>query len=242
MPKALVPLGNGTDATPLVTHALRGVLSCPDLSDVIVVAPADRMPELTTAVQLAATDGPGQADDTHRPATPRVPGPFRGAAGQQVRVRVVGGGADRGASVAAGLAALPAAVDAVLVHDAARALTPTGVFRRVVAAVRRGHPAVIPGLPVSDTIKTVDTRDRVVATPERSTLRAVQTPQGFRRATLERAHREVGDTVTDDAGLVEALGEAVLVVPGHPRALKITGPEDLAVAAAWLSAAHPGPA
>src|SRR5699024_4745660 len=211
--KALVPLGDGPDATPLVTHALRGVLSCPDLSDVIVVAPADRMPELTTAVELAATDGPGRTSGASGTPVGRVPGPFRGSAGQQAGVRVVAGGADRGASVAAGLAALPAAVDAVLVHDAARALTPPAVFHRVVAAVRHGHPAVIPGLPVSDTIKTVDTRDRVVATPERSTLRAVQTPQGFRRATLERAHREVGDTVTDDAGLVEALGEAVLVVP-----------------------------
>jgi len=165
VPKALVPLGDGPDATPLVTHALRGVLSCPDLSDVIVVAPADRMPELTTAVELAATDGPGRTSGASGTPVGRVPGPFRGSAGQQVGVRVVAGGADRGASVAAGLAALPAAVDAVLVHDAARALTPPAVFHRVVAAVRHGHPAVIPGLPVSDTIKRIDGTEVPILTP-----------------------------------------------------------------------------
>lgn len=208
-PKALVPLGHGPDATPLVTHALRGVLSCPGLSDVVVVAPPDHLPEFTEAVELV-----------------RVPA--------EVGIQVVAGGAERTDSVAAGLAALPADVGIVLVHDAARACTPTAVFERVVAAVRDGHPAVIPAVRVSDTIKAVDAGNHVVATPERSTLRAVQTPQGFLRQTLERAHAQAGGAVTDDAGLVEAHGGAVYVVDGDPRSLKVTGPEDLATVAAWV--------
>ncbi len=86
----------------------------------------------------------------------------------------------------------------------------------------------MPGLPVVDTIKQVDGSGTVVATPPRAALRAIQTPQGFRRDVLERAHAEVGPhAVTDDAGLVEALGLPVLVVPGDPLAHKITTPDDL---------------
>lgn len=216
-PKALVPLGHGSDAAPLVTHALRGVLSCPDLSDVVVVAPPDRMPELTAAVDLTGVD-------------------LTSAGAGQVRVTVVAGGAERSDSVAAGLAALPPGVGIVLVHDAARALTPPAVFERVVEAVRHGHSAVVPALPVTDTIKMVDARDHVVSTPDRNALRAVQTPQGFLRETLERAHHEAGGSVTDDAGLVESLGDAVFVVAGDPRSRKITDAEDLAVVGSWLSA------
>ncbi|WP_256838111.1 2-C-methyl-D-erythritol 4-phosphate cytidylyltransferase [Ornithinimicrobium faecis] len=215
-PKALVPLGHGSDAAPLVTHALRGVLSCPDLSDVVVVAPSDRMPELTAAVDLTGVD-------------------LTSAGAGQARVTVVAGGAERSDSVAAGLAALPPGVGIVLVHDAARALTPPAVFERVVEAVRHGHSAVVPALPVTDTIKMVDARDHVVSTPDRNALRAVQTPQGFLRETLERAHHEAGGSVTDDAGLVESLGDAVFVVAGDPRSRKITDAEDLAVVESWLS-------
>ena len=149
-------------------------------------------------------------------------------------MRVVAGGDERSDSVAAGLRALPAAVGIVLVHDAARALTPASVFERVVTAVRHGHPAVAPALPVTDTIKAVDIREHVVSTPDRASLRAVQTPQGFLRETLERAHRDGGAAVTDDAGLVEAMGGSVLVVGGDARSLKITGPEDLAIVSSWL--------
>ena len=142
---------------------------------------------------------------------------------------VVAGGAERGDSVAAGLAALSSAVDVVLVHDAARCLTPVAVFERVIAAVEHGAVAVVPGTAVVDTIKQVDEHGMVVATPERAYLRAVQTPQGFRREVLERAHAASSDA-TDDAGLVERLGEPVLVVDGDPRALKVTTPDDLAAA------------
>ena len=145
-------------------------------------------------------------------------------------VTVVAGGATRQESVAAALAAAPPDLSVVLVHDAARALTPPEVVERVAAAVRAGHPAVIPVLPVIDTIKAVDADDAVRATVDRAALRAVQTPQGFRRDVLAAAHANAVDAATDDAGLVEALGVRVSCVPGSPHALKITQPFDLAVA------------
>ncbi len=149
------------------------------------------------------------------------------------RVRFVTGGAQRSDSVRAALDAVPD-IDVVLVHDAARCLTPASVIRDVVAAVRAGHSAVVPVLPVTDTVKQVDTGGAVVATVDRSTLRVVQTPQGFDAALLRRAHAGDGGPATDDAGLVERLGERVTTVPGHPHAFKITTPFDLAVAEAVL--------
>lgn len=147
-------------------------------------------------------------------------------AGHDPRVSVVPGGAHRSASVAAGLAPLADDVDVVLVHDAARALAPVALFAAVADAVRAGDVAVVPGLPVVDTVKRVDGEGFVVDTPDRAALRAVQTPQGFDRATLLAAHEGGGDA-TDDAALVEALGHRVRVVPGHPAAFKVTTPEDL---------------
>lgn len=218
-PKALVPLGRGPHASPVVVHALRGALRCGALSHVVVVAPPDPegMEQLTAAVRS-------------------VPVP----AG--VEVSVVAGGAERTDSVRNGLRGLPAEVGVVLVHDAARALTPVEVFDRVVHAVHAGHPAVTPALPLADTVKQVVADaagvEHVVATLDRAALRAVQTPQGFLRETLERAHAEAARTgaapVTDDCGLVEAHGGRVTVVEGSPRALKITTPHDLDVAARWL--------
>jgi 2-C-methyl-D-erythritol 4-phosphate cytidylyltransferase len=202
---------------PIVTHALRGALACQGARSVVVVAP------------------PGHVDAFHA----LVAGLPRSGEGPQVSV--VPGGAERADSVARGLAALPAEVETVLVHDAARALAPAELFDRVAEAVRSGHDAVVPGVPVADTVKTVelptdavDRPLRVTGTPPRSSLRAVQTPQGFRRAVLERAHAEALDPVTDDAGMVEQVGGAVVVVPGDPRATKITTPLDLDIAARWL--------
>ncbi|MBW3083843.1 2-C-methyl-D-erythritol 4-phosphate cytidylyltransferase [Austwickia sp. TVS 96-490-7B] len=145
---------------------------------------------------------------------------------EQARVHSVSGGAERSESVACGLALLRPEDDIVLVHDAARCLAPTELFARVRDAVRAGAPAVVPGLPVVDTIKQVDDQGLVAATPDRSTLRAVQTPQGFSREVLVRAHASGADA-TDDAALVEAQGVPVLVVPGDHLALKVTAPEDL---------------
>lgn len=149
------------------------------------------------------------------------------------RVTVVAGGAERADSVRAGL---DAAGDArfVLVHDAARALTPPDLCARVTWALRDGKDAVIPVLPVADTIKSIDTDGQVTGTPDRATLRAVQTPQGFDVALLRRANGDAGDA-TDDAGLVERLGEPVHTVAGDPLAFKITTPLDLVLARALLA-------
>src|SRR5882757_8268826 len=141
---------------------------------------------------------------------------------------VVAGGATRQASVAAGLAALPADVDAV-----ARAFAPAAVIERVIAALAEGADAVIPARPVTDTVKRVDDARRVVQTIDRSSLVAVQTPQGFRRDVLEAAHAAaVSAQATDDAGLVEAYGGTVVVVDGADESFKITHPWDLVLAEA----------
>ena len=146
------------------------------------------------------------------------------------KVTVVPGGATRQASVAAALAAVPDRYPIVLVHDAARALAPPELVERVADAVRRGHPAVIPVLPVVDTIKQVDSGGEVIGTVDRAVLRAVQTPQGFRREVLAAAHASAVDDLTDDAGLAEKIGVPVSTVPGDEAALKITRPLDLALA------------
>ncbi|MEO7196096.1 MAG: 2-C-methyl-D-erythritol 4-phosphate cytidylyltransferase [Pseudonocardiaceae bacterium] len=145
------------------------------------------------------------------------------------RVRIVTGGAHRAASVQAALGAVPDA-EVVLVHDAARCLTPVSVIQAVARAVLAGARAVVPVLPVVDTIKRVDSDGRVVGTVDRDALRVVQTPQGFAADLLRRAHQASSGPVTDDAGLVEALGVTVTTLPGHPHAFKITTPFDLAVA------------
>jgi 2-C-methyl-D-erythritol 4-phosphate cytidylyltransferase len=148
-------------------------------------------------------------------------------------VVVVPGGDERQDSVRLALAALDPGVDLVLVHDAARALTPVAVVEAVVAALRAGADAVVPVLPVSDTVKRV-AGDRVLVTVDRSDLRVVQTPQGFRREVLAAAHAQAGPAASDDAALVERLGRPVVTVPGSEEAFKVTRPFDLAMAEAVL--------
>ena len=137
---------------------------------------------------------------------------------------VVAGGASRQESVSRGLAALPAGVDVVLIHDAARALAPAALFDRVAAAAQAG--GAIPVLPVADTVKRV-ADGLVVETLERSELAAVQTPQGFPRDVLERAYAAAVREETDDAALVAAIGAPVRAIPGDELAFKITTPADL---------------
>lgn len=150
---------------------------------------------------------------------------------------IVAGGSDRTESVRLALAAIGDA-EFVLVHDAARALTPPSLIVRVVQALRSGHPAVVPALPISDTIKAVDANGVVLGTPERSGLRAVQTPQGFQTELLRRAYdRAAAGGFTDDSSLVEATGTPVQVVEGDPLAFKITTPTDLLLAQALLGRA-----
>ena len=152
------------------------------------------------------------------------------------RAAVVEGGAERPETVRRALDAI-GDPEFVLVHDAARPLTPVEQIQRVVAALRDGLRAVIPVLPVTDTIKAVDANGVVLGTPERSGLRAVQTPQGFETALLRRAYdRSGGAVVTDDASLVEYLGTPVHTVDGDTMAFKITTPLDLQLARALLDA------
>jgi 2-C-methyl-D-erythritol 4-phosphate cytidylyltransferase len=152
-------------------------------------------------------------------------------------VRVLPGGAERVDSVRGALRALDDDIRVVLVHDAARPLTPPALVDAVAAAVLGGQPAVIPVLPVSDTVKEVDAQGRVLNTPSRDGLRAVQTPQGFRREVLEAAYAssDHGPAVTDDAGLVERLGVPVSTIPGAEEAFKVTRPADLVLAEALLA-------
>lgn len=148
----------------------------------------------------------------------------------------VEGGAERDDSVRNGLAALPGAAVHVLIHDAARPFMSARLVRAVQAELAGGAVAVIPALPVTDTIKMVEGA-QVLSTLPRHRLVAVQTPQGFARAELEAAHtarlveasRGQGQPVTDDAMLMEAAGHAVRVVPGEKTNVKITTVEDMAL-------------
>jgi len=150
-------------------------------------------------------------------------------------------GYDRQASVYNGLQALPDNADMVLVHDGARCLVDGPVIEAVIASVR-AHGSGVTALPVKDTIKTADSNGAVIATPDRSTLRAVQTPQGFRAELLRRAHEtalQKNLRATDDSALVEALGETVYLTPGSERNLKLTTPQDLILAESLLSKSAP---
>lgn len=214
-PKAFV----GLDARSILHRSLLGVFAGPSAQVVVVVPEGYEGDALTDA-----RDAAGAAADL---------------------VTVVTGGATRQESVAAGISALWADVDVVLVHDAARALTPPEVFERVVAAVDAGADAVIPTLPVVDTIKRVDDAGRIVAGVDRSELAAAQTPQGFRRAVLEAALAEAAADHTDDAAVVAAAGHTVITVAGDAAAFKITTAPDLERARAIVQArpeASPDPA
>jgi 2-C-methyl-D-erythritol 4-phosphate cytidylyltransferase len=145
----------------------------------------------------------------------------------------VAGGEARADSVRAGLAEVPAEAIAVLVHDAARPLVSDEVIERVLAPLSEGWDGVVPGLPVSDTLKRVAPDGSVVETVARDAVYAVQTPQAFPADVLRRAL--AGESAaTDCAGSVEAAGGRVKVVPGDPRLLKVTTTEDLARVASWL--------
>ncbi|QKW08255.1 2-C-methyl-D-erythritol 4-phosphate cytidylyltransferase [Streptomyces sp. NA04227] len=215
-PKALRAL-NGT---PMLIHAARALAASRAVSTVVIVAPPDGEAEVRSLLDAHALDGGGRTE-----------------------FLVVRGGATRQESVRLGLAAVPADVEIVLVHDAARPLVPVDTVDAVIETVRAGAPAVVPALPLADTVKEVEPGPKgepepVLATPERARLRAVQTPQGFDRATLVRAHESVtlaGEGATDDAGMVERLGLPVVVVPGHEEAFKVTRPLDLVLAEAVLA-------
>lgn len=198
---------------PILLRAIRPFLETPGVECVVVALP------------------PGQAA--------RPPAWLTGA---DPRVRVVAGGATRGDSVAAAVAALPPGVEVVLVHDGARPLVARGLVERCLRAAADGR-AVVAGVPAVDTLKEVDARGRVVRTPPRGRYWHAQTPQAFPRPLLERAHRRArasGVAGTDDASLVELLGGEVEMLEGSPRNLKVTRPEDLILAERLLETAGRG--
>jgi 2-C-methyl-D-erythritol 4-phosphate cytidylyltransferase len=195
---------------PLLLHTLRPFLAHPDVAAVRVALSAE--------------------DAAAPPAWLRARDP---------RIECVPGGATRAASVRAGLAALPD-VDVVLVHDAARPLATRAILDRCIAAVAGGAVGAVAGWPASDTLKQVDEARRVVGTPDRSRIWHAQTPQAFPKALLERAYAVWdGSDATDDAALVERAGGTVVMVEGSPTNLKVTRPEDVAVAETLLAIAAP---
>ena len=242
---------------PLFIRSARAMAESGVVDRIAIVAPADRIEEFEGILQavplgraadsLGGTAGPAKdvADGLGQAAS------IEGAAGR-IEVDVVGGGRTRQESVARGLDRVfeaygPAASsDCVLIHDAARPLVPGAVIRRVVDALAAGHPAVVPALPVADTIKRVERiangeagadLERVVETHDRTLLRAMQTPQGFHLDAVLRAHRDFAEkgeeeasAAPDDAALVEAAGLPVVLVRGSERSMKITRPIDLAIA------------
>ena len=193
--------------TPMLVYAVKALAASPVVDVVVVAAPSDYREDVGSLLQ---------------------PQEFT------AEVFVVAGGESRSESVARALIALPDDVDVVLVHDAARPLVPPEVITNVVAAVRDGHTAVVPVVPLVDTIRTVSGDAPLGATVSRDSLRAVQTPQGFTRDVLQRAHAEVDAPVTDDAGMVERLGIAVHAVDGHEDAFKVTRPLDVILAEALI--------
>ena len=157
---------------------------------------------------------------------------FKAIVGQSAEV--VTGGVLRSDSIRVALKALSPSVESVLIHDAARALASSALAARVLGELQSGQSAVIPVLKVIDTIKEIDRDGFVRATPDRSSLVAAQTPQGFNRQVLERAH-SASDDATDDAALVEAIGVKVKTIEGEASAFKITTKEDIGQALLLLS-------
>ncbi|WP_243752229.1 2-C-methyl-D-erythritol 4-phosphate cytidylyltransferase [Leucobacter weissii] len=208
-PKAFVELGERT----LLEYGIRTVTGLPGPGQLVLVVPDGCAAETLEIVETV------------------VPG------GSSWQVAVAPGGRERHESVRSGLDALHDSIRTVLVHDAARPLTPSAVFERVIAEVRRTGDGVVPAMPVADTLKRIDGTGLVRATEDRSALAAVQTPQGFLRERLAAAHataqaRAAADPAaqsapTDDAEVVQRFGGVVRTVAGDPRAHKVTGPVDL---------------
>ena len=145
---------------------------------------------------------------------------------------VVAGGADRAASVRAGLVVVPESTSVIIVHDAARPLASQELFSRVIDALDEGIDGVVPGIAVTDTVKRVQ-NNLVLETLDRAELIAVQTPQAFRARALRLAHQS-GQSATDDASLIEIGGGVIAVVAGESRNIKLTEPSDVDVALGYI--------
>lgn len=209
-------LGGGTPKAlrtlagePMLLHAVRAMQESGCIDIILVAAPAHEVDQ----VRQLLLEGAPEAD-----------------------IRVTAGGASRQQSVGRALELLPADVDVVLVHDAARPLVPPPVVNRVVRAldVDGGPDGVVPVIPLVDTIRQI-AGDHLGPVVDRNGLCAVQTPQGFLRGALLAAHARTTSDATDDSGLVEAMGGRVDAVEGHEEAFKITRPLDLELAEAVLA-------
>lgn len=210
VPKALTTVGGAT----LLGHTMRAAILSGVIDVVVVAAPPGHVATIRDDLQRYVPDN--------------------------ATLYVTDGGTTRQESVRLALELMPRGIEIIAVHDAARCLTPPSLYQAGVAAIAAGRTAVVPALPVVDTLKQVDDDGQVVATPDRAMLRTIQTPQCFAAVTLLKAHRLADETglsdATDDARLVEAMGEAVHVIPGHPDAFKITHPDDVRRAEAILTA------
>lgn len=205
-PKQFLPLLG----RPLLAHTLDALLSHPAIDGAIVAIPHGWKARVVDEVL----------------ARVRVPKP----------VRLVSGGQSRAESVARALARVPRAAEFVLVHDGARPNIAPHLIDRLLEAVAK-HGAAIPALPATDTLKERTATGFVKRTLDRSKIVCVQTPQAFRRALLARAYADNRDVarITDCAGVVEATGAKVAIVPGERENLKVTEPMDLAIAASLLA-------
>lgn len=199
-PKAFVDLVG----RPLLTHAIESIIALPDLAQLIIAVPETHLVE---AAEIGAE------------LIGELP----------ISFEVVLGGDTRQASISNALAELTEESRIVLVHDAARALTPTSLFAEVARAVRETATSSLPVMPVVDTIKRID-GTTVLETVDREVLRSAQTPQGFVASDLRAAYASADAEYTDDAALMQAAGHTILAVAGDERAFKITTPADLAAA------------
>lgn len=231
IPKAFVEIAG----RPLLEYTLRTVTQLPSPGQVILVVPDGSAANALEIVDAAIP-----------PASPW-------------QVSVVPGGRERHESVRNGLAVLADSIDTVLIHDAARPLTPASVFERVVAEVHRTRDGVVPAIPIADTLKRIDDSGVVISTEDRGALVAVQTPQGFVREQIEAAHESaqaresvpsegngVGadtaaarDLPTDDAEVLQRFGGIVRTVPGDELSHKVTTPADLLMLQGLISGQDP---
>ena len=209
-PKQFVECGG----KPLFWHAARNISKCAPICGLIFVFPEDPLKEKGELV-AGYSDLLREIDPNNELGLER---------------KVVIGGKTRRESSLAGVRSLPSSCKAVLIHDAARPNVSPELIMRVAKALLEGHPAVVPGLPVTDTVKLCDADSIVTRTVDREGLYTIQTPQGFNVDQLLRAHNKAENgswEVTDDAMIMERAGCPVFVVKGDPDNLKITYPEDL---------------
>lgn len=199
-PKAFVDL----IGRPLLTHAIESIIALPDLAQLIIAVPASHLVEATEIASELVGDLP-------------------------ISLNLVLGGETRQGSISNALAELNSEVSVVLVHDAARALAPTSLFKSVANSVRTTKTSSLPVMPVVDTIKRIDGQT-VLETVDREVLRLAQTPQGFVASELREAYASAESEFTDDAALMQAAGHRILAVNGDERAFKITTSADLAAA------------